>query len=95
MSEPKNGDNYTYTTGIDAEATFLFCNTEDSSVQLSNIYWRRENRLGYYTNPLDVHTLRNILKHTNDQEMECFDIESGNNIISVGLYIQGTYETNV
>eukprot|EP00800_Vazella_pourtalesii_P009833 TRINITY_DN246_c0_g1_i8.p1 TRINITY_DN246_c0_g1~~TRINITY_DN246_c0_g1_i8.p1 ORF type:complete len:259 (-),score=53.70 TRINITY_DN246_c0_g1_i8:285-1061(-) len=40
-TEPKNGDNYTYTSGIDAEDTFLFCNTEDSSVQLYNIYWRR------------------------------------------------------
>ena len=90
MSEPKNGDNYTYTTGIDAEATFLFCNTEASSVQLSNIYWRRKDGISYHLNPLDVYTLRNVLILTNNQEMECFDTESGNNIISVGLYIQGT-----
>ena len=90
LSESKNGDNYTYTTGIDAEDTFLFCNTEDSSIQLYNIYWRRKDGLGYYTNPLDVYTLRNILILTNNQEMECFDTESGNSIMSVRLYIQGT-----
>ena len=89
LSEPKNGDNYTYTTGIDAEDTFLFCNTEDSSVQLYNIYWRRKDGIAYYTNPLDVYTLRNILILTNNQEMECFDTESGDIIMSVGLYMQG------
>ena len=68
---------------------YLFCNTEDSSVQLSNIYWRRRDGLGYYINPLDVYTLRNILILTNNEEMECFDTESGDNIMSVGLYIQG------
>ena len=86
---PKNGDNYTYTTGIDAKDTFLFCNTEDSSVQLYNIYWRRKDGISYHTNPLDVYTLRNILILTNNQEMECFDTESGNIIMSVELYVQG------
>ena len=89
--EPKNGDNYTYTSGIDAEDIFLFCNTEDSSVQLYNTYWRRKDGLGYYTNPLDVYTLRNILILTNSQEMECFDTESGDNIMSVELYVQGVF----
>ena len=85
---PENGDNYTYTTGIDAEDTFLFCNTEDSSIQLSNIHWRLKDGLGYYTNPLDVYTLRNILLFTN-QGIECFDLKSGDLIMGVVLYIQG------
>ena len=73
---------------------FYICNTEDSSVQLynNNIYWRRKDGLGYYTNPLDVYTLRNILMLTNYEEMECFDTESGDNIMSVGLYVQGNLE---
>ena len=91
LSEPKNGDNYTYTSGIDAEDTFLFCNTEDSSVQLSNIYWRRQNRIGSYSNPLDVYSLRNTLIHTNSHDMQCFDVESGINIRSIGLFIQGWF----
>ena len=90
---PKNGDNYTYTTGIDAKDTFLFCNTEDSSVQLYNIYWRRKDGISYHTNPLDVYTLRNILILTNNQEMECFDTESGDIIMSVKLYVQGLLYT--
>ena len=88
LSEPKNGENYTYTTGIDAKDTFMFCNIEDSSIQLYNIHWRRKDGLGYYANPLDVYTLRNILILANNQEMECFDTESGDNILNVGLYIQ-------
>ena len=87
--ESKNGDNYTYTTGIDVEDTFLFCNTEDSSVQLYNIFWRRRDRISYHSNPLDVFRLRNTLMHSNIQEMECFDTESGNKIMGVQLYIQG------
>ena len=86
---PTNGDNYTYTSGIDAEDIFLFCNTEDSSVQLYNINWRRKDGLSYHSNPLDVYTLRNILMLTNSREMECFDTESGDLIMSVKLYIQG------
>ena len=86
---PENGDNYTYTTGIDAEDTFLFCNTEDSSIQLSNIHWRLKDGLGYYTNPLDVYTLRNILLFTKNQGIECFDLKSGDLIMGVVLYIQG------
>ena len=87
--EPNNGDNYTYTIGVDAKSAFLFCNVEDSSIQLSNIYWRRNNRIGFYSNPLDVYLSRNILMHTNSQEMECFDTVSGGNIMSMGLLIQG------
>ena len=26
---------------------------------------------------------------TNNQEIECFDTESGDNIMSIGLYVQG------
>ena len=95
FSESISWDNYTYTTGIDTDDTFLFCNTEDSSVQLYNIYWRRKDGISYHTNPLDVYRLRNILILTNEKEMECFDTVSGNNIMSVGLYIQGLYNGDV
>ena len=70
---------------------FYSVNTKDSSVQLYNIYWRRKDGLVHYTNPLDVYTLRNILILTNNEEMECFDTESGDNIMSVGLFVQGLY----
>ena len=50
--------------------------------------------MSYHTNPLDVYTLRNILILTNNREMECFDTESGDIIMSVGLYIQGMCNFN-
>ena len=87
--EPKNGDTYIYTTGMDEENLFLFCSTDDNLVQLSNLYWRREDRVGFYPNPLDLKELANILKYTNDHDMECFDIESENEIMSIKLLAQG------
>ena len=87
--EPKNGDTYIYTTGMDEGNLFLFCNTDDNSVQLSNLYWRREDRVGFYPNPLDLQELANVLKYTNDHDMECFDIESENEIMSIKLLAQG------
>ena len=87
--EAINTNNYTYTIGSDRDNTFLFCNTNDTSIQLSNIYWRRKDVIGFYSNPLDVYSLRNILIGTNDHIMECYDFESDNNILSIGLFIQG------
>ena len=87
--EAINTNNYTYTIGTDRENTFLFCNTNDTSIQLSNIYWRRKDVIGFYSNPLDVYSLRNILILKNDHTMECYDFESDNNILNVGLFIQG------
>ena len=84
-----NSDSYMYTIDVDGEDIFLFCNTDDSLVQLSNLYWRRKDIIGFYSNPLDVFTLRNTLILTNNRTMECFDIESDNTILSVGLFIQG------
>ena len=73
---------------------FYSVNTKDSSVQLYNIYWRRKDGLVHYTNPLDVYTLRNNILFTESQEMECFDTESGDSIMSVRLYIQGLFNIN-
>ena len=42
-----------------------------------------------------MYTLRNILIVTNIQEIECFDTESGDNIISVGLHIQGLCNVDI
>ncbi|KAI6660002.1 hypothetical protein LOD99_14343 [Oopsacas minuta] len=88
-TEAIDSENYTYIIEVDEENIFLFCNTNNSLIQLSNIYWRRKDRIGFYSNPLDVFSLRNTLILTNNQTMECFDIESDNNILSVGLFIQG------
>ena len=93
--ESKNGGYYTYTTGIDAQDTFLFCNSEDSSVQLYNIFWRRRDGISYHSNPLDVFRLWNTLIYSNIQEMECFDTESGNKIMGVQLYIQGLITSTI
>ena len=87
--EPSNGNIYIYTTEIEEKNIFLFCNTDDNLIQLYNLYWRREDRVGFYPNPLDLQELANVLKYTNDHDMECFDIESGNEILTVKLYIQG------
>ena len=73
---------------MDEENIFLFCNTDDSLIQLSNLYWRREDRVGFYPNPLNLQELANVLKYTNGHDMECFDIESGNEIMSVELLSQ-------
>ena len=93
--EAVNVNNYTYTIGIDKNDTFLFRNTNDTSIQLSNIYWRRKDVIGFYPNPLDVYSLGNILIHTNNHLMECFDFESNDNILSVDLFIQGKLLMNI
>ena len=77
--------------GIDKEDIFLFCPSPDGSVQLSDIHWRRQDRNGFYLNPLDLHRLGYLLKYSNTQPMECFDKESDSSILKIQLNIQGKY----
>ena len=77
--------------GIDREDIFLFCPSPDSSVLLSDIHWRRQDRNGFYLNPLDLHRLGYLLKYSNSQPMECFDKESDSSILNIQLNIQGMY----
>ena len=51
--------------------------------------------IGFYPNPLDMYSLRNILIHTNNHLMECFDFESDDNILSVALVIQGIIANHI
>ena len=85
----ENTESYQYTLGVDTEDVFLFCHNVDKSVQLSDIQWRRQGRIGFFPNPLDLHNLGYLLQHANTHPMECFDSESDNVIITVPLKIQG------
>ena len=84
-----NTESYQYTMGVDTDSIFLFCHAPDDSVRLSDIHWKRQDRVGFFPNPLDVHKLGNFLKHTNNHPMECFDAESDNTIMNVKLDVNG------
>ena len=85
----ENTESYQYTFGVDTEDVFLFCHNVDKSVQLSDIQWRRQGRIGFFPNPLDLHRLGYLLQLTNTHSMECFDSGSDNVIINVPLNVQG------
>ena len=85
----ENTESYQYTLGVDTEDVFLFCHNVDKSFQLSDIQWRRQGRIGFFPNPLDVHRLGYLLQQTNTHSMECFDSESDSVIINVPLNVQG------
>ena len=84
-----HAETYQYTMGVDTDDEFLFCQSPDDSVQLSDIHWRRQDRIGFFPNPLDISRLGYLLKYTNTHPMECFDTESDNTIVSVQLNVQG------
>ena len=69
-------ESYQYTIAVDTENRFLFCHDPDNSVTLSDIHWRRQGKIGFYPNPLDVHLLGYLLKYTNNHPVECFRAES-------------------
>ena len=84
-----NNNNYRYTVGIDREDTFLFFPHTNSSVQLTDIYWKRDDLTGIFPNPLHIYSVSSYLNLPSNVTLECFDTESGNVFISVGLFIQG------
>ena len=84
-----NDYNYRYTIGVDTQDVYLWY--LHTSVPLTDIYWKLADTPGDFLNPLDVYSLTYHLNHIGDVILECFDIESRNSFINVGLQIQGLY----
>ena len=81
--------NYSYTIGIDREDIYLWYESTDSSVQLTDIKWRRQDITGTFINPLLVYNLIYYLQSTSYVTMECIDTTSGYSFVTVGLFFQG------
>ena len=86
-----NDYNYRYTIGVDTQDVYLWYS--HTSVPISDIFWKLADTPGDFLNPLDVYSLTYHLNHIGDVIMECFDIESRNSFINVGLQIQGLLYT--
>ena len=80
--------NYSYTIGIDREDIYLWYESTDSSVQLTDIKWKRHGITGIFINPLLVYNLI-YLQSTSYVTIECIDTTSGYSFVTVGLFFQG------
>ena len=84
-----NNHNYSYTIGIGREDIYLWYESTDNSVQLTDIKWRREDVIGTFINPLLVYNLIYHLQSTSYVTMECVDTTSSYSFIIVGIFFQG------
>ena len=84
-----NNHNYSYTIGIDREDIYLWYESIDNSVQLTDLKWRRQDITGIFINPLLVYDIIYYLQSTSYVTMECIDITSGYSFLTVGLFFQG------
>ena len=84
-----NNHNYSYTIGIDREDIYLWYESTDNSVQLTDVKWRREDVIGTFINPLLVYNLIYHLQSTSYVSMECVDTTSSYSFITVGIFFQG------
>ena len=78
-----------YTIGIDRQDVYLWYS--HNTVPITDIFWKLEDATGNFLNPLDVYSLTYYLNHIGDIRLECFDIESRNALIRVGLLVQGLF----
>ena len=79
---------YSYTIGIDREDIYLWYESTNSSVQLTDIKWRRQDITGIFINPVLVYLIY-YLQSTRYVTMECIDIKSGYSFVTVGVFFQG------
>ncbi|KAI6647376.1 hypothetical protein LOD99_12372 [Oopsacas minuta] len=79
---------YTYTIGIDNEDIYLFYSPADNSVQLTDIHWMIQGLPGILANPLNIYSLASYIGDMNVITLNCYDIESGNILVSVALFVQ-------
>ena len=81
---------YVYTIDVDSDDIFLWYSQANNSLQLTDIYWRRKDIPGSYPNPLRIYTMLYYLSHKGDLTLECMDRQSGDNIMSLQMFIQGS-----
>ncbi|KAI6647384.1 hypothetical protein LOD99_12380 [Oopsacas minuta] len=79
---------YNYTIGIDNEDIYLFYSPADNSVQLTDIHWMIQGLPGILANPLNIYSLASYIGDMNVITLNCYDIESGNILVSVALSVQ-------
>ena len=80
---------YVYTIDVDSDDIFLWYSQGNNSLQLTDIYWRRKDIPGSFPNPLRIYTMLYYLSHKDDLTLECMDRQSGGNILSLQMFIQG------
>ena len=80
---------------IDSDDIFLWYSQANNSLQLTEIYWKRKDIPGKYPNPFQIYTILYYLNHEGDLTLECIDGESGDNIMSIQLFIQGLLNISV
>ena len=78
---------YVYTIDVDNDDIFLWYSQANNSLQLTDIYWRRKDMLGSFPNPFNIYTMLFYL--SGGLTLECMDRQSGDNILSTQVFIQG------
>ena len=78
---------YVYTIDVDNDDIFLWYSQANNSLQLTDIYWRRKDMLGSFPNPFNIYTMLYYL--SGGLTLECMDRQSGDNILSTQVFIQG------
>ena len=78
----------TYTIGIDREEVFLFCNSSNSSIPLTDIKWRVTGNNRTFPNPLFPHS-NMLLQSGTSYNIQCLDISTNSIILSTQYSVQG------
>ena len=85
-----NTENRVYTIGIDREEVFLFCNSSNSSISLTDIKWRVTGNNGTFPNPLIPHS-NMLLQSGTSYNIQCVDIRTNFIILSTQYTVQGIF----
>ena len=88
FSPNNNAIEATYTIGIDREEIFLFCNSSNSSISLTDIKWRVTGNNRTFPNPLIPHS-NMLLQNGTSYNIQCVDIGTNRNINHIRYTVQG------
>ena len=78
----------TYTIGIDREEIFLFCNSSNGSISLTDIKWRVTGNNRTFLNPLIPHS-NMLLQSGTSYNIQCVDIRTNSIILNTQYTVQG------
>ena len=79
----------TYTIGIDREEIFLFCNSSNSFISLTDIKWRVTGDNRTFPNPLIPHSIM-LLQSGTSYSIQCVDTADISNFLSeIEYLVQG------
>ena len=77
-----------YMIGIDREEVFLFCNSSNSSISLTDIKWKVTGNNRIFPNPLIPHS-NMLLQSGTSYNIQCVDIRTNSIILSTQYAVQG------